>query len=293
GFPYRVAVTGTAADEIAERLAVAAGGPSAAEPVHPVRSLTLRGDLESAAVAEGTAALAGAFPPLFPAESAEDPAGERLARAIGRFGLPLRLRPARGASGEGTGASLEWAGDGRPRTCPLIGNDPADAERLLLEALAMLYADGADLKAEPLRTPGGRFLPDLPTHPFRRTRFWIDEPPMGAAAGGRVNGTAAHGGAEGAVEAPPPDDRDAVRDFLLTRLKDVLQSPDDLDPEVSLQEAGADSFITTLFITKVEEHYDLGLPPEDLHVESPLAELIATLADTIAETAVNRTERSA
>ncbi|MEU8340638.1 beta-ketoacyl synthase N-terminal-like domain-containing protein [Spirillospora sp. NPDC048832] len=292
GFPYRAAVTGTAADEIAERLAAAAGGPSAAGPVHPVRSLTLSGDLESAAVAEGTAALAGAFPLLFPAESAGDPAPERLARAIGRFGLPVRLRPARAASGK-AGASLEWAGDGGPRTCPLTGDDPADAERLLLEALATLFTDGADLKLGPLRTPGARIVPDLPTHPFRRTRFWIDEPPMGASAGGRVNGTAAHGAAEGAVQAPPPDDADGVRDFLMARLKDVLQSPDDLDPEVSLQEAGADSFITTLFITKVEEHYDLGLPPEELHVESPLAELITTLADTIAETAANRTERSA
>ncbi|QKW37595.1 beta-ketoacyl synthase [Actinomadura sp. NAK00032] len=293
GFPYRVAVTGTTATELAERLAAAAGGPAAREPAAPVRSLTLRGELDSAAIAAGTAALAGAFPAMFPAGSEQDPAGERLARAIGRFGLPLRPRPAGGASGVRPGASLEWATDGALRSCPLIGDDPADAERLLLEALATLYTDGADLRLEPVRAPGARTLPDLPTYPFRRTRFWIGEPPMGAGAGARGNGTAAHGGAEGTVKAPPPGDGDGVRAFLMARLKDVLQSPEDLDPEASLQEAGADSFITTLFITKVEEHYDLGLPPEDLHIEIPLAELIAMLADTIAATAADRTERSA
>ncbi|NUR29656.1 MAG: hypothetical protein HOV83_28040, partial [Catenulispora sp.] len=56
-------------------------------------------------------------------------------------------------------------------------------------------------------------------------------------------------------------------------------------PELSFLDGGGDSFISTLFITRVEEHYRFGLTAEELPLDLPLTELLGSLARDITATA--------
>jgi acyl transferase domain-containing protein len=276
-FPYRLAVTGMTNAELAERLSAAV---RPAEPVRPVRSVTLRVSEDGERVAGGVDALAGAFPVLAEAlDDAPEDHGDRLAHLLGR--LELRTRLLREPPQEAA-ASIEWSTEsGGTRSVPLISGRPDATPSLLLAALAELFTSGAEPRLDALRAPGARLLGDLPTYPFRRKRFWIDEPLMtaGAVAG---NGEPA---ADRPVSLPEPHDRDGMRAHLTNVLKEVLHAQDDLDPDSSLLDVGGDSFIFTLYLAKVEEHFDTGSPPEGLPVDIPISELVERLADHIAEAA--------
>ncbi|NUS12894.1 MAG: acyl carrier protein, partial [Streptomyces sp.] len=184
----------------------------------------------------------------------------------------------------GEPATLGWNAGGGTHTAALTGADPQDAPALLLAALADLFAAGADLHLEALRAPGARLLGDLPTYPFQRRRFWIDEPAMFGAA---ASGGGADGPREEAAAAPDPADTAAVEAFLLEQLQDVLHADEPLDPALSFLDSGGDSFISTLFITRVEEHYRFGLTAEELPLDLPLTELFGALARDITGTALD------
>jgi acyl transferase domain-containing protein len=273
-FGYRLAITGTTNAELAEALS-AATRPTVM--VRPVRSITLRvGDDER--VTGGIAALSHAFPALAEAlDGAPEDPGARLAHLLGRFELRLRLR--RSDTPDAGAARIEWTPEeGTTRSVPLISDRPDDTPSLLLEALAELFTAGAEPRLGALRAPGARLLGDLPTYPFRRNRFWIDEPLMAAAEPVEP--------ADGdPVPLPEPHDRDGMRIHLTNVLKKVLHAQDDLDPESSLLDVGGDSFIFTLYLAKVEEHFDAGPPRDDLPVDIPIRELVERLADHIAEAA--------
>jgi acyl transferase domain-containing protein len=269
---YRLAVTGTTPAELAGRLA-AAVRPTA--PAAPVRSITLRVGSDDERVADGIAALTAAFPAL-----GEAPAGapaDRLAHLFGRLGPRPRVR--RGSVAAGAAAGVEWSTDSATRSFPVVTDRPDAAPSLLLDALAALFADGADLRLDALRAPGARLADDLPTYPFRRRRFWIDEP---LAPADTVHTDPA---ADTALSLPEPHDRDGMRAHLMNVLKEVLHAQDELDPDISLLDVGGDSFIFTLYLTKVEEHFETGAPPEDLPIDVPISELVDRLADHIAEAA--------
>nr|WP_237549493.1 acyl carrier protein [Streptomyces sp. SID4950] len=72
-------------------------------------------------------------------------------------------------------------------------------------------------------------------------------------------------------------------------LGDVLQA-DGLDPGLSFLDVGGDSFLSTLFITRVEEHFDVGMTADELSLDQPLRDLLGTLARSIAATAGARQE---
>jgi acyl transferase domain-containing protein len=273
-FGYRLAVTGTTNAELAERLSAAAR-PAAA--VRPVRSITLRLRDDDDRITGGIAALARAFPVLAEAlDGAPEDPGDRLAHLLGRFEPRLRLRRSQVPDAV---ARIEWTPeDGAIRTVPLISDRPDATPSLLLDALADLFTAGAEPRLDALRAPGARLLGDLPTYPFRRKRFWIDEPLVAA-------GAAAAPVADEPVSLPEPHDRDGMRAHLTAVLKEVLHAQDDLDPDSSLLDVGGDSFIFTLYLAKVEEHFDAGPPRDDLPVDLPISELVERLADHIAEAA--------
>ncbi len=102
----------------------------------------------------------------------------------------------------------------------------------------------------------------------------MEEPALGG-------GPAAAVGATG-EEAPAAGDPEAVRAYLRAELRAVLDSAEELDLDRSFLESGGDSFISTLFITRVEERYEIGLTADDLPLELPLADIFGRLADDIA-----------
>ncbi|WP_030544299.1 type I polyketide synthase [Streptomyces albus] len=275
-FAHRIAVTGTTAADLTEGLQAALhGGVAAAPRESAVRSAVVRFSAGEARLAEGLAELAEAFPAAAgPAGPPEGPGGA-LARFVGRFGI--RVRPVRDADA-GEPATLEWETPGGTAAVPLVGPGRGTAPQTFLAALAELFTAGADLRFEELAAPGTRLLGDLPTYPFQRKRFWIEEPHTGA--GGEEEDRAKR-----VLRAPAPEDREAVLAYLMAELTEALHASERPDEDASFLDAGGDSFLSVLFITKVEESYRLGLTAEELPLDLPLRELFGRLAEDIAEQA--------
>ncbi|MFE5584775.1 beta-ketoacyl synthase N-terminal-like domain-containing protein [Kitasatospora sp. NPDC056531] len=265
-FGHRVAVTGTDPAELADELA-AALERGAGRPAAPPRSVTLTLGEDRQTPTTALAELVAAFP---------DADCDSLPGLLGTLGLRVRVEQGGPADGP---AHLSWEAAGQTRTLPLADGRPGAAVELFHAALAALFLDGADLRLGALRAPHARLLGDLPTYPFQRRRFWVDEPVPGT---GRVDGPAP---AATRPAGPDPTDREAVRNYLMAEFREALQASEELDPERSFLDSGGDSFISTLFITRVEERYEVGLTPEDLPLDLPLAELFGRLADDIAERA--------
>ncbi|MFG2292984.1 beta-ketoacyl synthase N-terminal-like domain-containing protein [Streptomyces sp. NPDC048603] len=291
-FAHRLAVTGSTARELADALAdwrataprnaagTAGAAGSAPQPPRPV--LTVAGP--EGALEQVLAELIAAHPDLADPETGDrNPAG-RLRAMLDRLGV--RTRPGK-ADGTPVGrtpepgtpavrAELTWEADGSRQTLPLAGERPQDAPALLHTALAALFTHGADLRPAALRAPGARFSGGLPTYPFRRRRYWIDEPAAGAPR-------PAAGGAAG-HDTPGAPDVPALTAWLMEELRTVLQA-EELDPGLSFLEVGGDSFISTLFITRVEERHEIGLTADQLSLDMPLHDLMAKLAESIVATA--------
>ncbi|MFG2910093.1 beta-ketoacyl synthase N-terminal-like domain-containing protein [Kitasatospora sp. NPDC048286] len=266
-FAHRVAVIGTTPAELAARLA-------GAEPAKraPVRAVTLRVTDDRQRLGTAVTALAQEFPALATDADPADPAAA-LHGMLRALGLDARTEHGRGPEL----AELSWNAGGTPVTRPLLAGD-GEIRTAFLTALGGLFTAGAELRLDGLRSPGARLLGDLPTYPFLRRRYWVDEPLTAA-------GPAGGGAGAGLAEVPPAGDSGAVRAYLLAELADVLQSPEALDPELSFLESGGDSFTSTLFITRVEEHYEISLTPEELPLDLPLDEMFERLSTDIAETA--------
>jgi acyl transferase domain-containing protein len=287
-FAHRLAVTGATPAVLAERLVAAlqvrAGAAAAPARVPRVRAVTVRVAPQPEPLAAALAALADSFP-LLDAALARAPAdsAQRLGHLVGLFGPQVELR--RDAGPAADPARLEWDGG----ACPLVGAGAhtAAAEELL-DALARLFVAGADLRLDKLRAPDARLLADLPTYPFRRRRFWIDEP------AGTPGGTGSEAGPPRPDAAPataaPIVDRADLEAYLMAELKDALHATEELDGTRSFLEAGGDSFISTLYITRIEERFTVEFNPEDLPVELPLSVLIGRLADHITELAGDSAE---
>jgi acyl transferase domain-containing protein len=284
---YRLAVTGDSVAELTKGLLAQA---SLAREIRPVESADVIRDVRlrvasdaDDVVMQACAALAVAFPSLGVAvpDGVVD-APERLRRMISQSGLVVRLEP--GGEVDGAAAVLEWQTKEGIQARPLVQCGQAEsAASRLLGILGELFVAGADPRLETVRTGGARLLGDLPTYPFRRKRFWIDEPSTSAA--GRVEPVAS-------VQAPWPGDRDAVEAYLMAVLGEVLHAPGELKLGESLLDNGGDSFISTLFITKVEEDFVVRLAPEDLPLDLPLSELVTELAGDIVANQADTLARS-
>ncbi|TDT42695.1 phosphopantetheine binding protein [Streptomyces sp. BK208] len=272
-FARRLAVVGASADELAGALLRAEGAPRAAGPAEVIRSVTVRVAADADHLVPALAGLTTAFPGLADEAGAAvaDPA-EELCRMLARLGL--RGSPEAGPPTAGAGASVHW-GAADEESHPLPAAD-GDAPAQFLRLLAALFTAGADLRFDALRGPSARVLGDLPTYPFAHRRYWVDEPVTG------VRGEASEEDTGPRTALPEPHDRAAVRSYLRDLLTDVLQAPDPLDPAQSFLDSGGDSFTATVFITRVEENYPVGLSPADLPLDLPLAELWERLADDIA-----------
>ncbi|MER6849910.1 beta-ketoacyl synthase N-terminal-like domain-containing protein [Streptomyces flaveolus] len=281
-FAHRLALTGATARDLAEALADWRAQGVVTVPVQePPRRITLHtgglaGQLEAV-----VAGLADAHPGLRDAGTgtgAEHPAA-RLRDMLARLGV--HARPADGAGRTAADTedrvALSWEAHGRRTVLPLAGAGPEDAPGLLRTALAELFTAGADLRLGALSAPGARFVGDLPTYPFRRRTYWIDEPAAVPEPGPTAE-TAAGVALPESLEAEP------LTRYLLDLLQEVLQA-EALDPELTFLDVGGDSFTSTLFITRVEEHFEVGMTADELSLSMTLRDLLGKLAESIAATA--------
>ncbi|MDJ1133665.1 beta-ketoacyl synthase N-terminal-like domain-containing protein [Streptomyces iconiensis] len=274
---HRIAVTGSTAAELAEALdAWLSGGPRSAPVESTLRTAVLRLNGDEERLAEALAAVTDAFPrAAVGLTTRERGPGGALAQMIGRFGI--RVRPAH-TGGGGECARLEWETAEGPGSAPLVaGPGGATSRTLLVEALAALFAAGADLRLDALAAPGTRLLGDLPTYPFQRARFWIEEPRPGS-----VRDPLEAGATAPVRQAPEPRDREAVYAYLMAELTGVLHASREPEADATFLDAGGDSFLSVLFITRIEESYHLSLTAEELPLDLPLDELLGRLADDIA-----------
>ncbi|HEU5107303.1 MAG TPA: phosphopantetheine-binding protein, partial [Micromonosporaceae bacterium] len=226
------------------------------------------------ALAEGVAAIASDLPRLADdgAVTVADPAGW-LVGALKTLGIVVRTRTDRTERP----ATLEYGG----RTVDVVPAEPGRATEVFLAALGALYCAGAELRMEPLGAPGSRFLPDLPTYPFQRRRFWIDEPdPSRQAHSAEPLAAAAPAGTAAPADAVASD-LDSVERFLRTELSSALGATDELDLRLSFAELGGDSFTAMLFVKSVEDRYQAENLVDDFAVDQPVSDLLAGLAHTI------------
>lgn len=278
-FRCRLAVTGSTAEELTDALGHALKERIGQHEARPpaVGPVTLCVTADEERLARSLSTLEAFFPGL-PARPMDTEHTPRQWLALMLDDLGVRPATTADVPANGAVATLRW---GPESSHVLIADEPGEAPARLLDTLGALFAAGADLRLDALRAPAARLLGDLPTYPFARRRHWLDEPAVGAPGTDRAENS----DVAARENLPAPHDVEAVSALLLTELADVLQSPGPLDAELSFLESGGDSFLSTLFITRVEAHYEVNLTPEELPLDLPLAVLFGRLADDIAATA--------
>lgn len=255
--PWRLAVVGDSTADLARKVSLAIDTIVRPQrPTGPVE-VVIRPDADkSAQLAQRVAAIAADLPSL---EVHDDDPVRWLTGALGQLGVATRVRTDPAA----TEPAAFAYGDER---IPAVSSTTA-----FLEALAALYRAGADLRLAPLRAPGARLLPDLPTYPFQRKRFWIDEPVGQSAA------------PQPTVDPIPGADASGkdVAAFLLDELVSVLRADGDPDLQLTFAELGGDSFTAMLFAKSVEDRYGVEDLAAGFAVDQPLADLLSALAELI------------
>jgi 3-oxoacyl-[acyl-carrier-protein] synthase II len=281
-FKHRIAVTGRTGAELAAALTRKASETAPSNGPHAAASARLLLGTGDDAFSGSVAALADAFPLLATAAEAAEKPEERLVRFLRHLGV--RARITRDPASVATGTRLEWGG----LLLPLLTEDASRAPAMLLDALAALYVAGADLRLDMLRAPGACFVTDLPTYPFRRERFWIDEP---HAAWSAAEIVPANGDSEIAVQRLP--DQVAMEQYLEAELRSVLRADGELDGTQSFLALGGDSFIAMLFKQGIEQRYAVDIPVELFTSEEPLAVLLARIGEHILEALAETVEERA
>jgi 3-oxoacyl-[acyl-carrier-protein] synthase II len=277
-FPVRVAATGASGNEIAAALEVALSMPVAAgipQPKVELRLSTATGVLEA-----GLATLAHAFPLLVPPKDQSRSARGRFEDMLKLLGIRARIIESDMASPP---AQLIWNGVGRP----LVNDDTSASPKLLLDALAALFIAGANLSLDALRAREARLVGDLPTYPFRRERFWIDE----IAASLDMPG---HDPAKGREDSEREEtDRAAVESFVEAELRELLRAEGEFDRAQTFLDVGGDSFIAMLLKKAIEQRYEIDLPFEALATDLALATLYSRVGDVLLRAPISLIERAA
>lgn len=292
-FEHRVAVVGASGGELAERLAVAVGHASKVTAKNAQTSVTLRVGSGVVRLSAGINALIAAYPLLGPVAGGEDqPPAERIKLLLQALGLRVKAEqrtrtPASGAAA----AEVAWG----ERVFPLITEDTAASPANLLDALAALFVDGADLRLDALRPHGAAILGDLPTYVFRRKRCWIDEPQLrslpalGVGAGassGENSAAASETGADEGEAAQAALDQELIHEYLIGELMNIMHAEEALDRTETFLEVGGDSFTAMQLTMSIEERYQVEIPLDDFNEDLQISVLIERLTRRIVEARV-------
>lgn len=290
-FEHRVAVVGASGGELAEKLAVAVGHASKVTAKNAQTSVTLRVGSGVVRLSAGINALSAAYPLLAPVVGGQDqPPAERIKRLLQNLGLRVKAEqrtPALGAAA----AEIAWG----EQVFPLITEDTAASPANLLNALAALFVDGADLRLDALRPPGAAILGDLPTYVFRRKRCWIDEPERRSGPAQRAAAVASDESpaamesesAAGAGEAAQAAlDQELIHEYLISELMNIMHAEEALDRTETFLEVGGDSFTAMQLTMNIEERYQVEIPLDDFNEDLQISVLIDRLTRRIVEARV-------
>lgn len=291
-FEHRVAVVGASGGELAEKLAVAVGHASKVTAKNAQTSVTLRVGSGVVRLSAGIKALITAYPLLAPVTGGEDqPPAERIKRLLQALGLRVKAEqrtPALGAAA----AEVAWG----EQVFPLITEDTAASPANLLNALAALFVDGADLRLDALRQPGAAILGDLPTYVFRRKRCWIDEPELRSSVPAQRAAAVASEDSPAVAESEPVADageaaqaaldQELIHEFLISELMNIMHADDALDHTETFLEVGGDSFTAMQLTMSIEERYQVEIPLDDFNEDLQINVLIDRLIRRIVEARV-------
>jgi 3-oxoacyl-[acyl-carrier-protein] synthase II len=279
----RLAVTGASPAEIAQKLTAEADALASAPPM-AMMTARVRVGGDPRRLAAGIDAIARTFPRLAAALAGTPPRPEaQLERILQRLGVRAKVVTA--GVPASVVAQLECSGSARP----LLTEDAGAAPDLLIAAVAALFMAGADLSLDALQGTDTRFLGDLPTYPFHRKRFWIDE----AVEAVEAQGHGPQGRAGGPTSLPPEWDPEAVREVIVTELMSALRAEVELDCTRTFLEVGGDSFTAMLLQKGIEQRYDVKVPLDAVTTDLPLSTLLDQLVSHIAQavSGIDRAEK--
>ena len=235
----------------------------------PAVTLQLRIRRDEQMLASGVAELLRAYPLLAPTNDQPRDAGQTLQEILRKLGLRTKIETV--ALPSDTVAQLTW----NTGSYPLVAADAGLSPAFLLSALAGLFVAGFDLQFDALCAADARFAGDLPTYPFRRERFWIDELDETPDTPEVQPGSEEGGNGQRRLE------QDNVVAYIDAELKELLRAEGALDRSVSFLDVGGDSFIAMLLKKTIERRFDLELPQDLFAPDVPLATLYAQVCDHI------------
>jgi acyl transferase domain-containing protein len=277
---YRLAVVGTGAGELADQLGRALERPElfrspVTRVLEPLISIPDQSACEPG-ITEIAAAFGNFMARPFGPSIRPDEALQALLKCLG---LHVSRATGTNVATDDDRAVLRWRVEGEAiaQCGALLASSPGQSIPSFLGVLARLFVGGAELNLTLLQAPGARLTGDLPTYPFRRQRYWIDE--LSTPQIDQCPAAPSAGISQTAVLRET--DRESIAAGLVTELRKALCATGDLDMSRSFLEVGGDSFISALYMAKVEDRYRITLTPDDLPIDLPLRLLIDRLTSNI------------
>ncbi|RKZ79996.1 MAG: non-ribosomal peptide synthetase, partial [Candidatus Parabeggiatoa sp. nov. 1] len=149
---------------------------------------------------------------------------------------------------------------------------PADWQ-VLLSSLATLYVQGAEINWSVYDNdyPRSR-LPSLPTYPFQRQHYWINQEESVMPKQTFETNTQTH--------KEIPSRKDTILSTVRHLLAELLQiAPAEIDITMPLVEMGADSLVIAQAIRQIENHFGLTFTIRQIFEELNTPEALATYID--------------
>ncbi|WP_405494975.1 beta-ketoacyl synthase N-terminal-like domain-containing protein [Nocardia sp. NBC_00511] len=206
-------------------------------------------------------ALAPRFPLLFAGTTPDREPAQRLIAACAALGLTVD--PTGRPTDPAVVARASWA----EHTVELTNQDPV---REFLALVAELFRSGIDISLAALAAPGTAILPTVPTYPFQRKPYWLDESPRPTAPADRV---------------VPPDARtrsfDSITESIFAELAAALHADAPVDRSASFLDVGGDSFTAMQLTITLESRYRVEFAADEIDLAAPLSVMVEALAATV------------
>ncbi|KPA09958.1 non-ribosomal peptide synthetase/polyketide synthase, partial [Candidatus Magnetomorum sp. HK-1] len=156
---------------------------------------------------------------------------------------------------------------------------------LLLETLGNLWALGFDLNWDQLHDNQQRRLCTLPTYPFERKRYWIDQPEKLVSLSSPTDIECKQNSYKGVLKKSEPKKQLMISDEQI--VKDLAEiwsnafGSDQIDIDDDFFELGGDSLLAVQVIEKISEHFQIDLSSHAIMNASTIALLTKEVQNLI------------